>query len=135
MRTFEGEPGSQWFGGRRHLGAHRRVGQGFTNVPMLSRSPSTTGGSSDSAVLEEGDKVHISGLDVGEIQSMEIEGDHVKMGFTIGANQGRHREPVGHPHRDDSRQADPGRGTSREQDPAGERNSADRSEHHALPAL
>lgn len=63
------------------------VGQGFTNVPMLFAQPVYYGQVNDSAGLEEGDKVRISGLDVGEIQSMEIEGDHVKMGFTIGANQ------------------------------------------------
>lgn len=63
------------------------VGQGFTNVPMLFAQPVYYGQVNDSAGLAEGDKVRISGLDVGEIQSMEIEGDHVKMGFTIGANQ------------------------------------------------
>lgn len=63
------------------------VGQGFTNVPMLFAQPEYFGQFNDSAGLNVGDKVRIAGLDVGTVKSMEIEGNHVLMGFTLGANQ------------------------------------------------
>ena len=63
------------------------VGQGFTNVPMLFAQPDYYGQFNDSAGLNAGDKVRIAGLDVGTVKSMEIEGNHVLMGFTLGASR------------------------------------------------
>jgi phospholipid/cholesterol/gamma-HCH transport system substrate-binding protein len=62
------------------------VGQSFTNVPMLFAQPVYYGQFTDTAGLNPGDKVRISGLEVGTIKSQEIEGDHVLMAFTIGAH-------------------------------------------------
>lgn len=62
------------------------VGQSFTGIPMLFAQPVYYGQFTDTAGLNPGDKVRISGFDVGEIKSQEIEGDHVLMAFTIGAH-------------------------------------------------
>src|SRR5689334_10667911 len=63
------------------------VGQSFTNVPMLFAQPTYYGLFTDSGGLNTGDKVRIAGTDVGTVDSLAIEGDHVKMGFSLGGNQ------------------------------------------------
>lgn len=62
------------------------VGQSFTTVPMLFAEPSYFGELSDSGGLSTGDKVRISGVDVGRVQALSIEGDHVLVRFSVGAN-------------------------------------------------
>ncbi len=63
------------------------VGQSFSSVPMLFAQPVYYGAFTDSGGLLTGDKVRIAGLDVGTVQSVAIDGDHVVMGFTLGTNQ------------------------------------------------
>ncbi|MGK2881734.1 MAG: MCE family protein [Mycobacterium sp.] len=63
------------------------IGQSFTSVPMLFATPAYFGQFTDSGGINVGDDVRIAGVDVGTVQSMEIEGDHVLMGFTLGTNQ------------------------------------------------
>lgn len=63
------------------------VGQSFASVPMLFAQPVVYGQFSDSGGLITGDKVRIAGVDVGHVQSLEIDGDRVRMGFTLGGNK------------------------------------------------
>jgi len=62
------------------------VGQSFTSVPMLFASPSYYGQFTDTGQLNKNDKVRITGVTVGTVQAFEIDGDHVLIKFTIGAN-------------------------------------------------
>lgn len=63
------------------------VGQSFASVPMLFAQPTYFGQFKDSGGILKGDKVRIAGMDVGTVQSLSIEGDHVRMGFSLGPNQ------------------------------------------------
>ncbi len=60
------------------------LGQSFASVPMLFAQPTYYAEFSDTAGLSSSDKVRIAGVDVGEVRSMEIEGDKVKIGYTLG---------------------------------------------------
>jgi phospholipid/cholesterol/gamma-HCH transport system substrate-binding protein len=62
------------------------VGQSFTSVPMLFASPSYYGQFTDSGQLNKNDKVRISGVNVGTVQALDIDGDHVVIKFSIGGN-------------------------------------------------
>jgi len=62
------------------------VGQSFTSVPMLFASPSYYGQFTDTGQLNKNDKVRISGVNVGAVQSLDIDGDHVVIKFSIGGN-------------------------------------------------
>ena len=63
------------------------VGQSFASVPVLFAEPTYYAQFSDTAGLGGGDKVRIAGVDVGEVRSMEIDGDKVKIGYTLGGTQ------------------------------------------------
>jgi phospholipid/cholesterol/gamma-HCH transport system substrate-binding protein len=60
------------------------VGQSFTAVPMLMAKPFYYGQFTDTGGLNPDDKVRIAGMDVGKIEKIEIDGDHIVMKFTIG---------------------------------------------------
>jgi phospholipid/cholesterol/gamma-HCH transport system substrate-binding protein len=60
------------------------VGQSFASTPMLFARPMYYAHFADSAGAAPGDKVRISGYDVGQIKSLTIDGDRVKVGFTLG---------------------------------------------------
>jgi len=60
------------------------VGQSFASIPMLFAKPMYYAHFADSAGSAPGDKVRISGFDVGQIKSLKIDGDRVKVGFTLG---------------------------------------------------
>ena len=60
------------------------VGQSFASVPMLFARPMYYAHFADAAGASPGDKVRISGMDVGQIKSLKIEGDRVRVGFTLG---------------------------------------------------
>ncbi|MEM6108646.1 MCE family protein [Mycobacterium sp. 050272] len=62
------------------------VGQSFTSVPMLFASPSYYGQFTDTGQLNKNDKVRISGVNVGTVEALDIDGDHVVIKFSIGAN-------------------------------------------------
>ena len=62
------------------------VGQSFTSIPMLFASPSYYGQFANTGQLNKGDKVRITGVDVGKVEALTIDGDHVMIKFTIGAN-------------------------------------------------
>src|SRR6201993_1617358 len=62
------------------------VGQTFTSVPMLFAAPMYYGQFTDSGQLNKGDKVRIAGVDVGQVQAINIDGDHVVMKFSTGRN-------------------------------------------------
>ena len=59
------------------------VGQSFASVPMLFAQPTYYAQFSDTAGLSGGDKVRIAGVDVGEVLSMDIEGDKVRIGYIL----------------------------------------------------
>src|SRR6516164_9114411 len=61
------------------------VGQSFTSVPMLMARPSYYGQFTDSGGLNTNDKVRIAGMDVGRVQGLKIEGDHISVKFSIGS--------------------------------------------------
>jgi phospholipid/cholesterol/gamma-HCH transport system substrate-binding protein len=63
------------------------VGQSFASVPVVFAQPTYYGLFGDSGGLNTGDKVRIAGVDIGTVQSLEIEGDHVKLGFSLGGNE------------------------------------------------
>jgi phospholipid/cholesterol/gamma-HCH transport system substrate-binding protein len=60
------------------------VGQSFASVPMLFAKPMYYAHFADSAGSAPGDKVRINGVDVGALKSLKIDGDRVKVGFTLG---------------------------------------------------
>lgn len=62
------------------------VGQSFTSVPMLFASPSYYGWFFDTGGIRQGDKVRILGTDVGEVENIAIEGNHIVMKFSLGAH-------------------------------------------------
>lgn len=63
------------------------VGQSFASIPMLFAKPMYYAHFADSAGSAPGDKVRISGYDVGQIKSLQIDGDRVKVGFTLGSHR------------------------------------------------
>jgi phospholipid/cholesterol/gamma-HCH transport system substrate-binding protein len=62
------------------------VGQSFTSVPMLVAGPSYFGQFTDSSGLNTNDKVRIAGMDVGRVEGLSIQGDHVVVKFSLGTN-------------------------------------------------
>src|SRR6516165_7317328 len=62
------------------------VGQSFTSIPMMFASPSYYGQFTDSGQLNKNDRVRISGVNVGTVQALDIDGDHVVIKFSIGSN-------------------------------------------------
>lgn len=63
------------------------VGSSITSVPMLFAVPKYYAEFRDTAGLNIGDKVQIAGVDVGEVTSMDIRGDKVEIGYTLGGRE------------------------------------------------
>ncbi|KUI46047.1 mammalian cell entry protein [Mycobacterium sp. GA-1199] len=63
------------------------VGQSFASVPMLFATPTYYAQFSDTGGITKGDKVRIAGVDVGLVRDMEIEGDRVRIGFSLDGTQ------------------------------------------------
>src|SRR5262249_22296380 len=63
------------------------VGQSFASVPMIFAQPTYYAQFSDTGGINAGDKVRIAGVDVGQVRSMEIEGDKVKIGYSLDGTQ------------------------------------------------
>src|SRR3984893_12526435 len=61
------------------------VGQTLTSTPQLFAQPSYYGQFTDSGQLNKGDKVRIAGVDVGQVEAIKIDGDHVVMKFSTGS--------------------------------------------------
>src|ERR1700760_1351007 len=62
------------------------VGQTLTSTPQLFAQPSYFGQFTDSGQLNKGDKVRIAGVDVGQVEAIKIDGDHVVMKFSTGSD-------------------------------------------------
>jgi phospholipid/cholesterol/gamma-HCH transport system substrate-binding protein len=62
------------------------VGQTFTSVPMLFATPSYYGQFTDTGGLSKGDKVRIAGVNVGHVDGIKIDGDHIVMKFSTGSD-------------------------------------------------
>ena len=60
------------------------VGQSFTSVPMLMAKPHYYGQFTDTGGLSKGDKVRIAGVDVGKVEGIKIDGDHIAIQFNAG---------------------------------------------------
>jgi phospholipid/cholesterol/gamma-HCH transport system substrate-binding protein len=60
------------------------VGQTLTSTPQLFAKPIYFGQFTDSGQLNKGDKVRIAGVDVGQVEAIKIDGDHVVMKFSTG---------------------------------------------------
>ncbi|KUI01828.1 MCE family protein [Mycobacterium sp. IS-3022] len=63
------------------------VGQSFASVPMLNAQPIYYAQFADTAGLSTGDKVRIAGVDVGRVRSIQIDGDSVSIGYTLGGTR------------------------------------------------
>ena len=61
------------------------VGQSITSVPMLTAKPQYYGEFTDSGGIQTGDKVRIAGVDVGKVETLKIDGDHIVVKFSIGS--------------------------------------------------
>ena len=59
------------------------VGQSFASVPMVFATPTYYAQFTDTGGLNPGDKVRVAGVDVGNVRSMEIEGDKVVIGYSL----------------------------------------------------
>src|SRR6201993_1388583 len=62
------------------------VGQSFTSAPMLFASPSYYGQFTDSAGLNKGDKVRITGVEVGKVEGFAIDDGHAVIKFNLGSH-------------------------------------------------
>ncbi|MFZ3306170.1 MAG: MCE family protein, partial [Mycobacterium sp.] len=62
------------------------VGQSFSSLPMLFAAATYSAQFSDSGGVSKGDKVRIVGMDVGAVQDVAIDGDHVLMKFSTGTH-------------------------------------------------
>jgi phospholipid/cholesterol/gamma-HCH transport system substrate-binding protein len=60
------------------------VGQSFSSLPMLFATARYYAQFGDSGGLSKGDKVRILGMDVGTVQDLKIDGNHVLMTFSTG---------------------------------------------------
>src|SRR6202045_2066326 len=61
------------------------VGQTLPSIPQLFAQPAYFGQFTDTGQLNKGDKVRIAGVDVGDVQTIKIDGDHVVMKFSTGS--------------------------------------------------
>src|SRR5271155_2060680 len=62
------------------------VGQTLTSTPQLFAQPSYFGQFTDSGQLNKGVKVRVAGVDVGEVEAIKIDGDHIVMKFSTGSD-------------------------------------------------
>jgi phospholipid/cholesterol/gamma-HCH transport system substrate-binding protein len=62
------------------------VGQTLTSIPQIFAQPSYFGQFTDSGQLGKGDKVRIAGVDVGQVEAIKIDGDHIVMKFSTGSD-------------------------------------------------
>ena len=63
------------------------VGQTLDQYPdAVRRARPTYGQFTDTGQLNKGDKVRIAGVDVGRVEAIKIDGDHVVMKFSTGSN-------------------------------------------------
>jgi phospholipid/cholesterol/gamma-HCH transport system substrate-binding protein len=63
------------------------VGQSFASAPMLFATPTYYAQFSDTGGINKGDKVRIAGVDVGLVRSTDIDGDKVKIGYSLQGTQ------------------------------------------------
>jgi phospholipid/cholesterol/gamma-HCH transport system substrate-binding protein len=63
------------------------VGQSIASVPMLFATPTYYAQFADTGGINRGDKVRIAGVDVGKVRSMEVDGDKVKIGYSLDGTQ------------------------------------------------
>jgi phospholipid/cholesterol/gamma-HCH transport system substrate-binding protein len=61
------------------------VGQSFTSVPILFAKPTYYGQFTNTAGLSKGDKVRMAGIDIGKVEDLTIDGDHILVKFSIGS--------------------------------------------------
>ena len=62
------------------------LGQSFASVPILWAEPIYYADFTDSAGVKAGDNIRLAGVNVGKVTSLDIDGNHVKAGFTLGGN-------------------------------------------------
>ena len=63
------------------------VGQSIASVPMLFATPTYYAQFADTGGINKGDKVRIAGVDIGKVRSMDIDGDKVKIGYSLDGTQ------------------------------------------------
>ena len=63
------------------------VGQSFVSIPPLFAQPTYYAQFKDAGGIKPGDKVLITGVEVGLVRSLAIEGDRIRIGFTLGGTQ------------------------------------------------
>jgi phospholipid/cholesterol/gamma-HCH transport system substrate-binding protein len=60
------------------------AGQSITSVPMLLAKPAYYGQFTDAGGINSGNKVRVAGMDVGKVEGLKIDGDHIVVKFSIG---------------------------------------------------
>jgi phospholipid/cholesterol/gamma-HCH transport system substrate-binding protein len=60
--------------------------QSFTTTPLLFARPNYYAQFTDTGGLSKGDKVRISGFNVGNVEAIKIDGDHINVKFATGGN-------------------------------------------------
>jgi phospholipid/cholesterol/gamma-HCH transport system substrate-binding protein len=63
------------------------VGQSFASVPMLFATPTYYAQFADTGGINTGDRVRITGIDVGAVRSLTIDGDRVVIGYSLGGTE------------------------------------------------
>ncbi|VEG51026.1 virulence factor Mce family protein [Mycolicibacterium aurum] len=63
------------------------VGQSFASVPMLFATPTYYAQFKDTGGINNGDNVRIAGVDVGVVRSLDIDGDKVLIGYSLGGTE------------------------------------------------
>ena len=63
------------------------VGQSFVSIPQLFAQPTYYAQFKDAGGIKPGDKVLITGVEAGLVRSLAIEGDRIRIGFTLGGTQ------------------------------------------------
>ncbi len=102
---------------------------------MIFATPTYYAQFTDTGGLNPGDKVRIAGVDVGQVRSMEIEGDKVVIGYSLGGMK------IGTDSRANIRTDTILGRKNMEIEPRGstdverQRSSAARPDHHAVPDL
>ena len=59
---------------------------GHRSIPLVSTDGAYSALFSDASALNTGDAVEVAGSKVGEVSSIELEGDHVRVGFTMSSH-------------------------------------------------
>ena len=88
MRTLGPRPtGPRRSDGHRSDAAGDRRGPKLHQCPDVDGQPHYYGQFTDTGGLSKGNKVHIAGVDVGKVEGLKIDGDHIAIRFNAGSER------------------------------------------------